>query len=148
MNPTAHEVTSLDQDLLSCEELSVRGILEVDRARHYKGEERSAAEMYDLIPQRLATGAKLYRAGNTLFLTATMAPGEAEFHTCNADSKQQLVVNFLAYATLLKHLGCNRLITFYDHEPITELFRHTPFPFKVERVELGKYRTFRATIGL
>lgn len=130
------------------ETMTVEEVCIADRAKNYSGDEISGEIVYLALPAVLAHGDKIYRAGNTLWVTSDLPGNGLEFHSGNAENGANLVRNIIEFFKLLKSLGYAWAVTYYDFPQITHLFSKVGLPVEITRVDEGKHRTFYAKVSL
>lgn len=129
-------------------DMSIQEILEKDLAKNYQGRETTLEQAVASVRDAIAEGNKLYRAGNTLFVTKDLGDGGVEWHTINPEPSAQLVKNATAYFLQLREQGYKYATTYYDNPKINDLFKQTIFPATIEQVNEGQDRTYRSVVRL
>lgn len=144
---TAHKLNSITAPLLEGESLSLHAICMADREKHYTGDEISGDAMFASLEDAIQKH-EVYRAGDSIFLGDRVDGGGLDFHTCNADTAEDLIQNVHAFFSLLKAEGYTHALTYYDYPKINRMWEYITFPSEYARVDAGKYKTFLAKVSL
>jgi hypothetical protein len=149
MTTLAHEIVDAhNTDLLSGEALTIKDICIADREKNYSDNELDGLSVYNALPKIMSLGTKMYRAGDTLWLTDDLPEGGVEFHTSNTENGAGLIKNILLFFGLLKSKGYLYAVTHYDFPQINHLFSKTDLKVQIDEINEGKYRTYRAKVSL
>jgi len=128
--------------------MSLREIVAADNAKNYAGEDVSVDAAYSKLQELVQSGEKLYRAGNTVFVTKKVSPTAIEFHTVNGEPGSRLVKNVQDYMGQLSAKGITDVVTYYDNPKINDLWPLTKLNATVTKVNQGQDRTFEAKVSL
>jgi hypothetical protein len=148
MELKAHEITTFDEPLEEGEKHSIGDLLMIDRARNYHGEEPQADETLEVLKKVVPVKEKLYRAGDSIFLCKFLGDDEVEWHTANADTPAGLLHNCKLFLEYLKEKGVKKAVTYYDFNSVGRLLEALGLDVTINRVDEGKYRTFRAEVRM
>jgi len=99
----------------------IKQILAMDLEKNYKDENITVDEYYAGIKKLEEAGTILKQVGNTLFIYDLIDDVSVEFHSCNAENKQNLMKNGNMFLASLSKKGCKKAITYYDNPKSTDL---------------------------
>ena len=125
------------------EEDLLRRIVADDYHRNYVDPDFSAEEAWDRLVEYRKGGGLLCFNRTSIIRYARLDSDTVEFHCGNRGTPQELAEFLTVFLRELSaHVGV--AITHFDNEKIVGLLSLVPVPYTVERVDDGKYRTFRA----
>ncbi len=126
----------------------IKQILAMDLEKNYKDENITVDEYYAGIKKLEEAGTILKQVGNTLFIYDLIDDVSVEFHSCNAENKQNLMKNGNMFLASLSKKGCKKAITYYDNPKSTDLLDGFGFPYEITQVNQGKHATYKAEVRL
>ena len=130
------------------EKMTIKEILAADLAKNYKGENASVDEYYKGFKGMVDSGTKMYRVGNTIYMVDSAGKDTIEWHTTNAERSDALLVNTNKFLKRLKADGVKTALTYYDNSKINAIVEQFDFPTEINKVNEGKYRTYKAEVSL
>ena len=130
------------------EKMTIKEILAADLAKNYKGENASVDEYYKGFKGMVDSGTKMYRVGNTIYMVDSAGKDTIEWHTTNAERSDALLVNTNKFLKRLKADGVKTAFTYYDNPKINAIVEQFDFPTEINKVNEGKYRTYKAEVSL
>jgi hypothetical protein len=128
--------------------MTIKEILAADLAKNYKGESASVDEYYKGFKAMVDSGTKMYRVGNTIYMVDSVDNDTIEWHTTNAERSDALLVNTNKFLKRLKADGVKTAFTYYDNPKINALVEQFDFPTEINKVNEGKYKTYKAEVSL
>lgn len=130
------------------EQMTIKEILDADLAKNYKGENFDAEDNYKGYKSLIEQGTKMYRFGNTIYMVDSAGESVVEWHTSNAERSDALLANTNKFLKRLKDDGIKTAFTYYDNPKINAIVKQFDFPVKVNKVDEGKYKTYKAEVSL
>ena len=130
------------------EKMTIKEILAADLAKNYKGKSATVDEYYNGLKTSIASGTKIYRVGNTLYMVDSIGKEVIEWHTINGERADTLLVNTNKFLKKLQAKGVKKAITYYDNPKINALVQKFDFPTKLIDANEGEYKTFKAEVSL
>jgi hypothetical protein len=130
------------------EKMTIKEILAADLAKNYKGENASVDEYYKGFKRMVDSGTKMYRVGNTIYMVDSAGKDTIEWHTTNAERSNALLVNTNKFLKRLKTDGIKTAFTYYDNPKINAIVEQFDFPAEINKVDEGKYKTYKAEVSL
>jgi len=126
--------------------LDLRGIVVADLLRHYAGDDYSEEYAIELATELIRIG-QIFESENVLIRYHKVDDGTIEFHCMNAGSGADLTN---AINSLLKSLPKQFMtgVTYYDNPRINELAKFSYFPATIERIDGGKFKTYKMSFDL
>ena len=119
--------------------MNVNEILAYDTLHNQNGV--SFAEVVNLIDREIKENhARIVRQGDTLFIMKTLPRGVCEFHSFNADSKDNFIQNVIVFLHLLDRLHYKKAITPFASpvlEHIAQKYLADKFNIQVHRAQDG-----------
>jgi hypothetical protein len=128
--------------------MTIKEILDADLAKNYKGEDFDPEQNYKGFKLLIEQGAKMYRVGNTIYMVDPVGKDAIEWHTSNAERSDALLVNTNKFLKRLKASGVKKAFTYYDNPKINAIVEQFDFPTEVNKVNEGKYKTYKAEVSL
>ena len=130
------------------EKMTIKEILDADLAKNYKGEDFDPEQNYKGFKLLIEQGTKMYRVGNTIYMVDSAGKDTIEWHTSNAERSDALLVNTNKFLKRLKADGVKTAFTYYDNPKINAIVEQFDFPTEVNKVNEGKYKTYKAEVSL
>jgi len=126
--------------------MEIKEILAADLANNYQGEDDKLDAYYAGAMLFDAKG-QIKKIGNSLF---TVIPKDdvVEWHPANADHWTRFALNLREFLDCMSKEGFKRAETYFDNLKLMNIYKWLGVSYTVEKIDGGKYRTYRAEVVL
>lgn len=128
------------------EKMGIKEILAIDLANNYQGENGSLDDYYAGAMLFDATG-QIKQIGNSLF---TVIPKDdvVEWHPANADHWTRFASNVREFLHCMSKDGFKKAETYFDNLKLMSIYKWIGVTYTIEKIDGGKYRTYKAEVAL
>ena len=127
---------------------NLKDILAADLAKNYRNENVSVDEYFAGFKKLIDSGTNLNQVGNTLFVYKKVCDDAIEFHAANAENARMLIRNCKDFLQNIANQNIHKAITFFDNPKLKVIFDGMGFPYVTEKVNQGKYATYKTEVSL
>jgi hypothetical protein len=128
------------------EKMTIKEILAVDLANNYPGEVDKLDAYYAGAMLFDAEG-QIKKIGNSLF-TVIPKGDVVEWHPANADNWTKFASNVQVFLSCMSKEGFKKAETYFDNLKLMNIYKWLGVSYTVEKIDDGKYRTYRAEVVL
>ena len=131
---------------------SIQEMLSTLEKYHQNYHPEESGVNYDDIKQNfmkyISSGQPYYVSGRNVFLYKALRTTIVEFHVVIGSSTKGLIDSTIDFCKEMKKKKFLAAITYYDNPMISYLGGHSPFPIKIDEVNLGIGKKYQMTIDL